>query len=259
MKVQKYKLGDIVKVKFNNFFYDLRDIPDRLKKCGCELDGLILGIEILNSVERYFIKVQFEDNNISSKIMPFLVDDIIEVKVEGLPRRRSVCKDCPINIHYGGCDSIDRKLCTLNTKEFLRQIYIGDTVKFSGNKYIVLGEYRCPDVNIIDWLSGIQEQSIDINNKIGITRYRNCISYNSSEYKSIISCDYIYYLIREKKFANRNMKFNSRKFYSYVRSSDVLLMETIDQEPDRENTNLCSICILYKCDSLCRWKNFKTL
>lgn len=259
MKPQKYKLGDIVKVKFDNTLYDLV-LPERLRKCI--LKGKILGVEILNSIERYFICVQIEEENLGttiSRVMPFLVDEIVEIVTEENPRRRSICKDCPINIHCGGCNDEDKNFCSLNTDEYSGQLYIGDVVKFWGKRYIIMGEYQCPRVNIIDTLSDIKEREVDENNQIR-TRYRNSVSEGTYEYKSMMKSEgEIYYLIREEKYIDRDMKFNTRKFYPYVGRSDILLMEPIEQEPERKNTNVCEICFLEECDPLCRWKALKTL
>ena len=259
MKIQKYKIGDVVRVNFDNTLYDLI-LPERLEKCV--LKGEILGVEILNSIERYFINVEIEEENLGiaiSRIMPFLVDDILGVVTEGNPRRRSICKDCPMNLYYGSCDDKDKEFCFLNTDEYSEQLYIGDTVKFLGKEYVILGEYKCPDVNILDKISAIREREVDANSIIR-TRYRNSIFENTFEYRAMMEFgNNINYLVREKKYITNDLKFNSRKFYSYVSRSDILLIKPIDQEPWRKNTDICKICILEECKPLCRWKALKTL
>ena len=234
MKLQKYKIGDIV-----NFYW----IP--LKKAGGSLEevkgnGMVDGVEIINNKEQYLVEYNSNVYCISDYTNDYYSGGIFEAIVEKNPIRIDVCNYCQNKIH-NAC--IGKENCELKSNDYNpKQIYIGDSVLYNKKRYTVYGIYLYNKVGLID-------EAFKYYGVAEISSKNSAISVEDRK---------VYYLLREEKY-NLN-KFNlERHFYTYVSQKEIIVLDSGKRKEEVPRTNsvlkhLCDYCIFKDCTS-CKFKN----
>lgn len=140
MKLQKYKLLDIVKFRFNSTLSNLYgiDLVDFERDGGCDPNqtGTIVGVDIINGFETYYIHFA------GKYVIGVDVKAIDCVVKEISPRREDFCELCKIKEKLNDIDDLCRE-CSLriDNSSYIDQIYLGDIVKYKGEKCMIYGEY----------------------------------------------------------------------------------------------------------------------
>lgn len=234
MKLQKYKIGDVV-----NFYW----IP--IKKAGGKLEevrgnGIVTGVEIINNKEQYLVEYTKYVYCISDYVNNYYSGGIFKVIVEKNPIRIDVCNYCQNKIH-NVC--IGKENCELRSNDYNpEQIYIGDSVLYNGKIYTVYGMYLYSKIGLID----------------DAFKYYGLKEVNSKDSALSVENRKIYYLLREEKY-NLN-KFNlERYFYTYVPQEEIVVLDSRKRKEEVPRTNsvlkhFCDYCIFKDCTS-CKFKN----
>lgn len=231
MKIQKYKLGDIV--EFNiDVLNDYSSLPEYFYCRDGKFEGTIIGVELLNDKENYFVRIDDEE---MWYVIGIHLCDITKLVKEGSGYRKNLCNYCKLR-DLDICSECPYKNKLDNDSN---QLYIGDSVLFNRKRYIILGTYYIRSVEAIDSMMSIQNKH---------SWYKKTGSYfGTSEIKYDKKSKNIYLLLREYVLKDCELKLD-RKFYSYVNSIDVNPMEKwkIEEEPKRLHdfrmNDLCKIC-----------------
>lgn len=231
MKIQKYKLGDIV--EFNiDVLNDYSSLPEYFYCRDGKFEGTIIGVELLNDKENYFVRIDDEE---IWYVIGIHLCDITKLVKEGSGYRKNLCNYCKLR-DLDICSECPYKNKLDNDSN---QLYIGDSVLFNRKRYIILGTYYIRSVEAIDSMMSIQHKH---------SWYKKTGSYfGTSEIKYDKKSKNIYLLLREYVLKDCELKLD-RKFYSYVNSIDVNPMEKwkIEEEPKRLHdfrmNDLCKIC-----------------
>lgn len=231
MEIQKYKLGDVV--KFNiDVLNDYSSLPEYFYCRDGKFEGTIIGVELLNGKENYFVRIDDEE---IWYVIGIHLCDITKLVKEGSGYRKNLCNYCKLR-DLDICSECPYKNKLDNDSN---QLYIGDSVLFNRKRYIILGTYYIRSVEAIDSMMSIQHKP---------SWYKKTGSYfGTSEIKYDKKSKNIYLLLREYVLKDCELKLD-RKFYSYVNSIDVNPMEKwkIEEEPKRLHdfrmNDLCKIC-----------------
>lgn len=230
MKIQKYKLGDVV--KFNIDLNDYSSLPEYFYCRDGKFEGTIIGVELLNGKENYFVRIDDEE---IWYVIGIHLCDITKLVKEGSGYRKNLCNYCKLR-DLDICSECPYKNKLDNDSN---QLYIGDSVLFNRKRYIILGTYYIRSVETIDSMMSIQHKH---------SWYKKTGSYfDTSEIKYDKKSKDMYLLLREYVLKDCELKLD-RKFYSYVNSIDVNPMEKwkIEEEPKRLHdfrmNDLCKIC-----------------
>lgn len=231
MKIQKYKLGDIV--EFNiDVLNDYSSLPEYFYCRDGKFEGTIIGVELLNDKENYFVRIDDEE---IWYVIGIHLCDITKLVKEGSGYRKNLCNYCKLR-DLDICSECPYKNKLDNDSN---QLYIGDSVLFNRKRYIILGTYYIRSVEAIDSMMSIQHKHF---------WYKKTGSYfGTNEIKYDKKSKNIYLLLREYVLKDCELKLD-RKFYSYVNSIDVNPMEKwkIEEEPKRLHdfrmNDLCKIC-----------------
>lgn len=229
MKIQKYKLGDVV--KFNIDLNDYSSLPEYFYCRDGKFEGTIIGVELLNGKENYFVRIDDEE---IWYVIGIHLCDITKLVKEGSGYRKNLCNYCKLR-DLDICSECPYKNKLDNDSN---QLYIGDSVLFNRKRYIILGTYYIRSVETIDSMMSIQHKH---------SWYKKTGSYfDTSEIKYDKKSKDMYLLLREYVLKDCELKLD-RKFYSYVNSIDVNPMEKWKiEEPKRLHdfrmNDLCKIC-----------------
>lgn len=232
MEIQKYKLGDVV--EFNiDVLNDYSSLPEYFYCRDGKFEGTIIGVELLNDKENYFVRIDDEE---IWYVIGIHLCDITKLVKEGLGYRKNLCNYCKLR-DLDICLECPYKKKLDNDNN---QLYIGDSVLFSNKRYIILGTYHISSIETIDDMMSIQHRH-SWYKKSAITYFNTNVEKYDKESRNI------YLLLREYALRDCEIKLE-RKFYSYINSRSIKLIEKwkIEEEPKRLHdfriNDLCKIC-----------------